>query len=671
MATSLERRKLLGILIGATLKVPKIKLNNGPPSAVIVAPRAGSVLNGTVNVQVATSDNDDLTHVELWINGALQATQIAAPYLFSWDSTSVANGPVTLLAKAIDAAGNAVQAKQSNIVSNVLSPTDTATLSIASSDPCDVLVYPLDHHAASDGSTPLQRLYAIGQRVWLSAALRSGDRYFVRWEKDGASFDAASTTTLVMDADHSLRAIYTPPTSNGISVFPGTDTLRAALRANPASGTTFYLRAGVHRFTTNVTPASGDTIIGEPGAVLRGSKVLTLFEMRNRHWIAPGQKQKEPPRESRYPLCKANSTTCIQLERVYRDGGELNPVATLDDLVTGTFFFDYATENIHLFDDPNGHLIEATVGVGGITGFGTAQVNVTVRNLVFEQFGGGYVAGQSHNCLKVTAGWLVEACEFRNVPHAIVAGGGAVIRNCYIHDIPQYGITGTEMLVEGCVLERINTGGFDVWNDAGPSKLYHSLDARWRGNLIRDNQGNAIWFDTDNMGILVENNRIERNVGMGVDNEVNCGATIRYNLIRDNNTSGYIQGLYNGGQVGSRSSCNVEIYGNEVVALGGENGLGVRASRSYTGTVRCSSAPIYSHDVSVHDNVFRLSAGSLVGTIGGSPGYTAANNIKFSANTYHLPDLSAAYWRIDGGPLLTKEQWQAAGQDRTGTFLRA
>lgn len=54
-----------------------------------------------------------------------------------------------------------------------------------------------------------------------------------------------------------------------ISVTPGSN-IQSAVTANPA-GSVFCLRAGVHPITSDITPKSGDSFIGEFGAILDGS----------------------------------------------------------------------------------------------------------------------------------------------------------------------------------------------------------------------------------------------------------------------------------------------------------------------------------------------------------------------------------------------------------------
>lgn len=76
------------------------------PSVAIAAPLGGSTVSGLVAVDVSALDNVGVTRVELRVNGATVASDLVAPFGFSWDSTTVANGAATLTALAYDAAGN-------------------------------------------------------------------------------------------------------------------------------------------------------------------------------------------------------------------------------------------------------------------------------------------------------------------------------------------------------------------------------------------------------------------------------------------------------------------------------------------------------------------------------------------------------------------------------------
>lgn len=80
--------------------------DNSAPTVSLSNPTAGATVSGLVPVSVSATDDVGVTRTELWANGSLVATDITAPYAFSWDSASVADGSVTLTARAYDAAGN-------------------------------------------------------------------------------------------------------------------------------------------------------------------------------------------------------------------------------------------------------------------------------------------------------------------------------------------------------------------------------------------------------------------------------------------------------------------------------------------------------------------------------------------------------------------------------------
>ena len=72
----------------------------------IAAPLGSTTISGLAAVDVSASDNVGVTRVELRANGSTVATDTAAPYQFSWDTTKLTNGTATLVAYAYDAAGN-------------------------------------------------------------------------------------------------------------------------------------------------------------------------------------------------------------------------------------------------------------------------------------------------------------------------------------------------------------------------------------------------------------------------------------------------------------------------------------------------------------------------------------------------------------------------------------
>ena len=94
-----------------------------PPTVNFTSPAAGAAVSGTVSVQVTAGDNVGVASVNLSMDGVLIGGDSSAPYTFSWNTTTVANGTHTLTATALDAAGNTANAALSVNVTNT--PPDT------------------------------------------------------------------------------------------------------------------------------------------------------------------------------------------------------------------------------------------------------------------------------------------------------------------------------------------------------------------------------------------------------------------------------------------------------------------------------------------------------------------------------------------------------------------
>ncbi len=115
---------------GGTLSPPSMQVSGvAPPEPdlqrpllSISAPAQGSVISGTVVVSVNASDNVGVAGVRFEIDGVDAGPEdTAAPYLGSWDTTLLGNGPHIVTAIARDAAGNSSQAVVTVTVANQIS----------------------------------------------------------------------------------------------------------------------------------------------------------------------------------------------------------------------------------------------------------------------------------------------------------------------------------------------------------------------------------------------------------------------------------------------------------------------------------------------------------------------------------------------------------------------
>lgn len=90
---------------GAIAASASVPADTTAPVATIAAP-AGGTVSGTISVTVNASDNVGVARVDLRVNGTVVAYDTSAPFTFSWNSASVADGAAALTALAVDAAGN-------------------------------------------------------------------------------------------------------------------------------------------------------------------------------------------------------------------------------------------------------------------------------------------------------------------------------------------------------------------------------------------------------------------------------------------------------------------------------------------------------------------------------------------------------------------------------------
>ncbi len=74
------------------------------PTVSLTSP--GATVSGNVTLEADASDDQGVTVVRFLADGTEIGSDTSAPYTFDWDTTSVADGQVTLTAEAEDAAGN-------------------------------------------------------------------------------------------------------------------------------------------------------------------------------------------------------------------------------------------------------------------------------------------------------------------------------------------------------------------------------------------------------------------------------------------------------------------------------------------------------------------------------------------------------------------------------------
>ena len=94
-----------------------------PPATSITAPSNGATVSGTISVTASASDNVGVSKVELYLDGALQATDTTSPYSWSWNTTTATNASHVLTSTAYDAAGNSASSTAVTVTVNNVADT--------------------------------------------------------------------------------------------------------------------------------------------------------------------------------------------------------------------------------------------------------------------------------------------------------------------------------------------------------------------------------------------------------------------------------------------------------------------------------------------------------------------------------------------------------------------
>ena len=665
--------------VGTSATVPVTVANNvsagdtQAPSVSLGAPANGATVSGGVSVWATASDDVGVTSVDLLVDGEVLATDPTYPYTWGWSSGSGGDGGHTLQARAYDAAGNVgwstpvsvtvansgspggdSQAPSVSLGAPVAGATVSGSVSVWATASDNVGVAKVD--LLVDGSvvgTDSTYPYAWG---WSSTSVAEGSHSLQARAIDAAGNIGWSSSVPVMVANGQGLAPASPSSCVGVSVSPGQGLQSVVDSYGP--GTTFCLKAGVYRLVTGVVPKAGDQFIGEPGAVVSGAKDISgLFVASGGLWVASGQSQRNTASSGQ---CDPGFPLCAAAEDVFFDNKLLQRVGSLGEVGPGRFFFDYGAQKIYIGDNPSGHLVEAAVARRAFTGAQSSATNVTIRGLLIEKFANEASSG----AITANSGWVIEQNEVR-LNHGIGIQGGVSVRNNYVHDNGQLGLSlygESDQLVEGNEIAFNDTAGYATQWEAGGAKFIRTTRLTVRNNYVHDNRGIAFYTDSDNINVVYDSNRIYDNSGTGILIETGYQTVIRNNIIRRNGFA--FTGGLTGAGIYLNTSQDVEIYGNTIDR--NLQGIGIATFSRGSGTYGAYAT----RNDYIHDNTVILVAGGGHGIASDNLADYTSNNNRFQNNHYTL--CGAAYFAVSNGGsgyrYTDANGWVAAGYDTTGTF---
>lgn len=416
---------------------------------------------------------------------------------------------------------------------------------------------------------------------------------------------------------------YAANSQGNIQLTPEEDVSAVVRNAPPA--TTFTFAPGLYRLAS-IVPKDGDRFIGRESVDLNGSILLSMKPDGNL-WSTIQPVAKSDPK-----YCRPDHPRCFILSDLFIDGQLQKPVASLDELTSGTWYYDLDSQKVFVSADPGGHKIEFSHAAGAFLGSATG---VEISHLLVEKYASPPQRGAigSGGTRAVPAGWNVNNVEVRyNHGAGIHVGANGRIDSCNVHDNGQIGLggSGPNIVVSNNEIDSNNYAGYRVDWEAGATKFSNTDHLVVRSNYVRRNQGIGIWTDIDNIHVLIEENKIFDSANEGIRHEIGYDAIIRNNLLRGNE-AGIVIAL----------SANVEVYGNVIeVPENGDFGFRLDAGHRQSET----HGEYRLQNVNVHDNIISyLGAKAHSGLVGDA---STTNDIAMDRNEYHT---------ING---ITKERWR-------------
>jgi subtilisin family serine protease len=141
-------------------------VDRAPPVVSIASPSAGGTVEGIVPVDANASDDVGVARVDLFVNGAMLATDVTVPFGFSWDSSTLpAGSKATLLARAYDAAGNVASSPEVSVT--VRGAVDATPPEVAITSPSDGATFSstvtLSAYGSDEDKLASVKIYADGK----------------------------------------------------------------------------------------------------------------------------------------------------------------------------------------------------------------------------------------------------------------------------------------------------------------------------------------------------------------------------------------------------------------------------------------------------------------------------------------------------------------------------
>lgn len=306
------------------------------------------------------------------------------------------------------------------------------------------------------------------------------------------------------------------------------DSLQALIDQTPPGGALSLPDACI--FREAVVISRPITLEGNGVAEIRGSDVWTEWLPGDGVWTSAWP----VPGFGEHGTCQGTSDgRCLWPEQVFRDGWPLRQIADGAIPRAGEFSMS-ADRHVVIADDPAHAVMEVTVRLRWVQIEGD---DITVSGFIMK-----HAAGDAqHGGIQIDGAndWTVRENELSDAHggnvYFIDAANGRLIGND-IFSGGQLGVGGEagSVLIRDNRIHQNNTEAFATNWEAGGIKLKRVHDSVIERNHVFLNDGPGIWCDIDCRDVIIRDNAVEGNTGVGIFFEISDGADIAGNRVWEN-----------------------------------------------------------------------------------------------------------------------------------------
>lgn len=361
------------------------------------------------------------------------------------------------------------------------------------------------------------------------------------------------------------------------------------------AGATITVRSGEYRETAEVK-VEGLSLLAEPGAVIKGSDVVTGWTQEGSYWVTPYAHNANGSRFYVHGSCRATSNNrCRYPDQAYLDGLPQFQETALAAVGPGDFWV--GNGKLYLGSDPTGRTVELAARTHWVRGSSSAH-NAVVKGFVMKHAGNQAQAGALTD--GNANGWLVEGNELL-LAHAIglkLDGNDSVARANLIHTNGQMGVSAStssgQRWLNNEVAHNQTEDYYPGW-EGGGSKFVRARFLLVQGNHFHHNDGPGIWCDIDcgwdpvllkpdpADSVRILGNRVHHHSWYGIAYEISYSALIEFNHAWENGHTDSRGWLWDAGIACQNSSfCTVR---NNVSVWNADGISGIRQARGENGVI--------------------------------------------------------------------------------------